>query len=228
MNYTIKQIQQKLNELNFDAGPADGVRGKKTINAIRAFQRAAGIRSDGIAGPQTLTLLFGRPVQAAQSPDNWPWLTEAMRVLGWHESTDNKALRHWLRSDGVTLGDPKKLPWCGDFVETCILRSLPDEPVPDNPYYARNWAKFGINIKPQVGAILVFQRPGGGHVGFYVGETKTHFIVLGGNQNNRVSKSKISKGRLIASRWPATVSVNPTNGAMELDDSDISETTNEE
>lgn len=46
---------------------------------------------------------------------------------------------------------------------------------------------------------------GKGHVGFYAGEDKTAYRILGGNQSNSVSLAWIAKDRLLASRWPATV-----------------------
>ena len=55
--------------------------------------------------------------------------------------------------------------------------------------------------------MLVFERDGGGHVGFYVGEDGTHYHVLGGNQDDAVSIAKIAKSRLVASRWPKGVPV---------------------
>jgi len=53
------------------------------------------------------------------------------------------------------------------------------------------------------GAVLVFERPGGGHVGFYVGEDATAYHVLGGNQGDAVTIARIAKDRCIARRWPA-------------------------
>lgn len=137
---------------------------------------------------------------------NLPWITEGKKVFGLHEIKDNAKLRAWLKSDSKTLGDPKALPWCGDYVETCIKLALPAEkfvgPVGDNPYWARNWALFGKEVKPCYGAIGVFVRNGGGHVGFLVGEDATDWYVLGGNQSNTVSITRIDKTRMIASRWP--------------------------
>jgi uncharacterized protein (TIGR02594 family) len=206
MRYTIKSIQQKLLDLGYAVKYVDGIKGKLTINAIKAFQKANNLYPDGIVGENTLAIMFRLPVAPNASPDKWPWLTEGMRVLGWHEVDDNAKLRKWLASDGKALGDPRKFPWCGDFVETCILRALPDEPVPNNAYWARNWVSWGVEAKPQIGAVMVFSRgPKSGHVGFYVGETNEYYIILGGNQNNSVSKSKIAKSRLLAARMPSTV-----------------------
>jgi cell wall-associated NlpC family hydrolase len=51
-----------------------------------------------------------------------------------------------------------------------------------------------------LGDVLTFKRNGGGHVGIYVGEDKTHFHVLGGNQNNEVNVVRIAKTRLFKAR----------------------------
>ncbi|WP_445680940.1 peptidoglycan-binding protein [Radicibacter daui] len=43
----IAEIQKLLNELDFDAGQADGIAGERTVQAIRDFQNAAGLDADG-------------------------------------------------------------------------------------------------------------------------------------------------------------------------------------
>lgn len=70
---------------------------------------------------------------------------------------------------------------------------------------ASSWAPWGANLRPDrlaSGAVLVFRRPGGGHVGFYVGEDSRCYRVLGGNQGDAVSVAWIEKSRCIARRWP--------------------------
>lgn len=137
-----------------------------------------------------------------------PWIEEAKSVLGLHETRDNAALKTWLISDGKTLGDPDALPWCGDFVETCIKRTLPNEiltgTLKENPYWARNWLLLGKKVKPCYGCVIIFERGKGGHVGFLVGEDTTDFYVLGGNQGDTVSVSRISKKRMLGTRWPSS------------------------
>jgi hypothetical protein len=54
-----------------------------------------------------------------------------------------------------------------------------------------------------LGDILTFKRNGGGHVGFYVGEDKTHYHVLGGNQSNQVNVMRLAKSRLTQARRTA-------------------------
>jgi uncharacterized protein (TIGR02594 family) len=142
-----------------------------------------------------------------------PWIKEGKEVFGLHEIKDNAKLKAWLRSDGKTLGDPKALPWCGDYVETVIKNTLPDEPFPGdlgkNPYWARNWMLLGKEVKPCYGAIGVFSRDSGGHVGFLVGEDTTDWYVLGGNQGNSVNIVRIDKKRMLGARWPNTYTGKP-------------------
>lgn len=141
-----------------------------------------------------------------------PWIVEMEAVLGWHEVRDQKRLAAWLKSDGATLGDPTKLPWCGDAVDTALELALPDEPRPadlgKNPYWALNWSYLGKKTLPCYGAIAAFKRPAGGHVGFLVAESTNHYLVLGGNQGDTVSRVWIAKDRARAIRWPSTF-VNP-------------------
>jgi uncharacterized protein (TIGR02594 family) len=186
----LRDLQRTLLVLGFDPGPLDGLWGTRTDAALAAVRASRG------------------RAPATPAPADLPWMAEARRILGRHEQRDRGWLMTWLKSDGRTLGDPSRLPWCGDFVETCIRIGLPAEPFPDplgqNPYWARNWATFGLPSEPTYGAVLVFERGSGGHVGFCVGADDTAFAVLGGNQSDAVTIAHIAKSRLIACRWPAT------------------------
>ena len=50
----VVELQKWLNANGYNAGAEDGVYGKGTANAVRAFQQKAGIGVDGDAGPNTL------------------------------------------------------------------------------------------------------------------------------------------------------------------------------
>ena len=52
-----KQIQQKLKDLGYYKGKIDGIIGKLSIAAIKAFQRDNGLVVDGIVGPKTAAKL---------------------------------------------------------------------------------------------------------------------------------------------------------------------------
>lgn len=215
MTYTVTNVQARLTELGYSLGPIDGIRGRATINAVKQFQRANGLEMDGLVGPKTLAMLFGRDAYDKQqiagkpvtiSPDRTPWMDIAAQIMGAHEVRDNARLRRWLRLDGGTVGDPAKIPWCGDFVVTALAQALPDEVFPANPYWARNWARFGVATGPYYGAIAVFSRGNGGHVAFVIKRdpVKKLLLIRGGNQSNSVSDVWKSEAQLLAMRWPAT------------------------
>jgi len=68
---------------------------------------------------------------------------------------------------------------------------------------ARSWLDWGKEVdRPCPGCIAVFTRGGGGHVGFYVGETAETVKVLGGNQGDQVSVREYPKSRLLGYRMP--------------------------
>jgi uncharacterized protein (TIGR02594 family) len=210
MNYDIRAVQKRLKTLGFDPGPIDGILGRRTIDAVAAFQEKEelDIKMPGTIGPKTLAALFPDDAQEAEAAPltKAPWFELALRKKGLHEETNFKELSQFLKSDGRTLGDPRALPWCGDFVETCIAVTLPGEPLPTNPYLARNWLKFGASVKPTFGSVLVFWRGSkqgtSGHVGFAAGENASSYYVLGGNQSNAVTVAPIAKSRLLGARWP--------------------------
>ncbi len=61
----VADLQRKLAAAGFPSGPADGVFGPMTRNAVLAFQRAHHLAVDGIAGPQTMGALRGAPSASA-------------------------------------------------------------------------------------------------------------------------------------------------------------------
>lgn len=104
-------------------------------------------------------------------------------------------LRAWWSDD--------ETPWCGTFVAHCI--DAAGLPLPKNWMRAKAWAEWGSRLSaPIPGCIVVFERQGGGHVGFVVGrDRRGNLMVLGGNQGNRVSIAPFDRQRAIAYVWPA-------------------------
>ena len=54
---TLKMIQLALKNAGYNPGPIDGRKGKQTKEAIKAFQKANGLKADGSVGKQTWELL---------------------------------------------------------------------------------------------------------------------------------------------------------------------------
>ena len=204
-------LQERLNAHGFPL-IVDGMWGSESRSALIAFQRKSGLRQSGSADAGTVTALRLSPDGRDTGPRKievlTPWHAELLRRMGLHEVRDNAKLFAWLRSDGRTLGDPAKLPWCGDAVQTAIALTLPNEPQLANPYLARNWLKFGRRTQPRRGAIMVFWRGSrcgtSGHVAIYNGEDRTHYEVDGGNQNNAITRTRIKKDRFLGAVWPVT------------------------
>ena len=61
---SVVHLQKALSAKGFSPGAADGIYGKKTENAVIRFQQAYKLRIDGIAGPQTQSVLFGSTAAA--------------------------------------------------------------------------------------------------------------------------------------------------------------------
>ncbi len=208
--FSTLQVQTRLKALGFEPGPLDNIIGRKTMGAIKAFQKSIKLPETGLTDAKTLGALFGTAVIDAVAT-SYPWMDLAKTKMGLIETRDKSALMSFLKLGRGTIGDPSKVPWCGDFVETCIAVTLPDEVLPTNPYAAINWLSFGKQVTPSYGAIMVFHRgdPSSwlGHVGFYVGEETSYYHILGGNQSNSVSITKVAKNKLRAggSRWPLSV-----------------------
>ena len=141
-------------------------------------------------------------------------LVEAVKLLGTKEvvgKQHNPVIMGWakeLKLDKVYTAD--EIPWCGLFIAYCAHKA--GVQVVDKPLWALNWAKYGKKVnEPMLGDVLTFRRDGGGHVGIYVGEDKDCYHVLGGNQGNSVSVTRILKPRLHQARRTAWRVAQPAN-----------------
>lgn len=54
----VKVLQFLLNESGYDCGEADGIFGKNTLSAVKAYQKAKGLSVDGICGKNTWTRIL--------------------------------------------------------------------------------------------------------------------------------------------------------------------------
>lgn len=130
-------------------------------------------------------------------------LVEAVKMLGTKEiigSKHNPVILSWAKELSLSkIYTNDEIPWCGLAIAyACHKAGLN---VIDKPLWALSWAKWGMHaVNPMLGDILTFKRNGGGHVGIYVGEDEKCYHVLGGNQGNLMSVSRIDKNRLYKAR----------------------------
>jgi uncharacterized protein (TIGR02594 family) len=96
------------------------------------------------------------------------------------------------------------VPWCAVAQAAIAIRAGKEVPFSGwDRLRAASFTRFGIEvIKPVLGDTLVFTRQGGGHVGIYIAEDETTYHVMGGNQGNRYSITRILKSRLSGVRRP--------------------------
>lgn len=71
----VRALQERLLEMGYDVGRADGIYGARTARAVAQFQREVGLPPDGACGPQTMNALrrLGRKVVGGRPQ----WLREA-------------------------------------------------------------------------------------------------------------------------------------------------------
>ncbi len=86
--------------------------------------------------------------------------------------------------------------WCGAFMDM-VLRETGHK---GGGNLALGYAHYGHRVSgPQVGAIAVMGRRGGGHVGVVVGvDANGNPIIVSGNHNHTVAQSVYPRGRIIA------------------------------
>jgi len=141
-------------------------------------------------------------------------LVEAVKLLGTKEivgKQHNPVILGWAEELGLQkVYTADEIPWCGLAVAYATHKAKLE--VIDKPLWALSWAKWGTEVKePMLGDILTFKRDGGGHVGIYVGEDKDCYHVLGGNQGNAMSVTRIVKSRLYQARRTKWKVAQPAN-----------------
>lgn len=155
---------------------------------------------------QPKSVLITPPVsEKPQLTRNERVLMMAMGEIGQKEipgKGENQRIReyHAFASQDNRAEMSEDIAWCASFV-CWVLEMLGMGST--NSRAARSFLKWGLSSKsdPLPGDVVVFWRVSKtswqGHVGFYLGETKTHIICLGGNQSNAVNVAQYSKNQLL-------------------------------
>jgi uncharacterized protein (TIGR02594 family) len=91
--------------------------------------------------------------------------------------------------------------WCGHFMNLALQKSGHRV---SGGNTALGFAGYGRGSGPQVGAIAVMRRKGGGHVGVVKAVGSNYVMLISGNSRARkVAVRKYPKSRIIAYRMPA-------------------------
>lgn len=98
----VKQLQQRLKDLGYYSGDVDGQYGTGTQTAVTAFQAQHGLKADGVAGEQTLAILYSESAQTFV-PTPTPSATPAMLSAG-SSGDEVKALQSRLQQLGFYSG----------------------------------------------------------------------------------------------------------------------------
>ena len=156
------------------------------------------------------------------------WIIEAQRHIGVKEikgAKHNSFILVWLKSLSAWWSSDE-VPWCGVFAAHCMKKA--ECKLPRYWMRAKDWLNWGQKIiQPCVGCIVVFEREGGGHVGFVVGQdVNKNLMVLGGNQGDAVKVSPFQITRVSGFRWPNEYPV-PTSFYLPTLNSDGKVSTNE-
>jgi len=144
------------------------------------------------------------------------WVTNGLKDLGFHETGINRGIEKFIdQARCGALGDP----WCAIWANAKLEQSkIPGTRSPSSQSFRTN-ENFVKLDKPALGAIAVYTRgkpnSGLGHVGFYMGETKSQVLTLGGNESDAVRKQFEPKIRLVGYFWPKSVDL-PTGGAIKV------------
>jgi len=134
------------------------------------------------------------------------WVTNALADLGFHETGDNQGIEKFIaQAHCGALGEP----WCAIFANAKLEQSnVRGTRSPAALSFTKD-ANFVKLAGPALGALAVYSRgaphSGHGHVGFYMGETPTQILTLGGNESDAVRKQFEPKARLLGFFWPKSV-----------------------
>lgn len=194
----VADLQRRLKAAGFNPGAADGIFGRNTLAAVKAFQRSRGIAADGVVGPQT----WGKLSQVNTTGGSGPTLQLGAR------GTAVKQLQSRLNQLGFNAGaadgafGPKTLAAVKAFQRSRGLEA-------DGVVGPKTWNKLGIHASGGV------SNGGGGGTtvtGYVNGVPRR--ITLSGIPNGKQLRSDAAAAynRMYAAARAAGVTLTPVSG----------------
>lgn len=135
------------------------------------------------------------------------WLFRAEQYIGTKEikgPQHNDLITQWWKDIKRSGIKDDETPWCAAFVGAC----LESVGIVSSRYEsAKSYLSWGVLLHNyELGCIAVFEREGGGHVGFVYGRDEVgHLLILGGNQSDEVNIKAFDLNRVAGFRWPANI-----------------------
>jgi len=144
------------------------------------------------------------------------WLVGGLKDVGIHEVGDNQGIEQFIaQAHCGALGQP----WCAIWANAKLEQSGTRGTRSPSSQSFRHDDNFVQLAGPALGAIAVYWRnsrdSGLGHVGFYIGETDTQVLTLGGNESDAVRQQFEPKARLFGYWWPKSVE-QPAGGIIQV------------
>jgi len=208
---SVSDIQRALIARGYEIGKVDGDAGPKTIKALRAFQKVAGLVPDGIAGPKTVAVLQANDISQRRTATDQPaWLTLAVAELGTEEGAgkkNNPKVVAYYKDAGFPGIKNDAVAWCAAFCNAMLHRAGQKT---SGSLAARSFESWGVGLKaPVLGCIATKKRGTGwqGHCFFVTGANKTEVFGIGGNHSDEVSTASFKRSEITAYRWPSGVPI---------------------
>lgn len=129
-------------------------------------------------------------------------INTASAWIGKTEDADRQELSAFIKKAGITI-NPDNTAWCAAFVNAVLFSNNIKGTGAINAKSFMDWGKS--TTAPQQGDIVVLWRGSPqswkGHVGFYQGtDTGGNILILGGNQDDKVSVEAFSPTRVLGYR----------------------------
>lgn len=129
-------------------------------------------------------------------------ITIASRFVGMTEDADRSELSAYIKTGGLSV-NPDNTAWCAAFVGAVLAEAGMKGTGELN---AKSYLQWGVKTEtPKRGDVVVLWRGSReswkGHVGFFNGfDTDGNILILGGNQDDKVSVESFHPSRLLAYR----------------------------